>query len=72
MKLLRIAAVLTLMALALIVLSLLTPHPLAIMLAMSVGQGLGTIAFLLYLVVIARDLKRRGVLSTGDVEEDSG
>ncbi len=42
---LRISAVLTLMALALMCWSLLVPTPLPVMVAMSVAQGLGTLAF---------------------------
>jgi hypothetical protein len=59
MKALRFSAVLTLVALALMVWSVLQPTPLPVMLAMSVGQLLGTIAFALYLYVVLRDLRRR-------------
>ena len=55
--LLRISAVLTLVALAMMIWSMLAPTPLPVMLAMTVGQGLGTIAFGLYLYVIIHDLK---------------
>ena len=60
--LLRIAAVLTLLALALMISSLLRPSPLLVILAMSVGQALGTLAFGLYLWVIVADLRRARVL----------
>lgn len=56
--LLRISAVLTLLALALMVWSMLVPTPLPVMLAMTAGQVLGTAAFGLYLFVIVRDLRR--------------
>jgi hypothetical protein len=56
--LLRISALLTLFALVLMVWSLLQPTPLPVMLAMSVGQGIGTIAFGLYGYVIIADLRR--------------
>lgn len=55
---LRVSAVLTLVALALMVWSMLAPTPLPIMLAMTVGQGLGTLAFALYGLVIVQDLRR--------------
>ncbi len=61
-RLLRFSAILTLIALALMVWSMLVPTPLPIMIAMSVGQGLGTLAFGLYGYVIVQDLRtfRRG------------
>ena len=55
---LRVSAVLTLIALALMVWSMLVPTPLPVMLAMTVGQGLGTIAFGLYIVIVVRQLRR--------------
>lgn len=57
-RLLRASAVLTLVALALMVWSMLAPTPLPIMLAMTVGQGIGTLAFGLYGFVIVQDLRR--------------
>lgn len=63
MKLLRIASVLTLLALALIVYSIFVPRPLPVVIAMSVAQAIGTVAFLLYLIVVVRDLRRTKVLS---------
>jgi peptidoglycan/LPS O-acetylase OafA/YrhL len=58
MTLLRIAAVLTLIGLALMVWSMLVPTPLPVMLAMTVGQAIGTAAFGLYLLVVVRELRR--------------
>lgn len=55
---LRVAAVLTLIALGLMVWSMVQPTPLPIMLAMTVAQGLGTLAFALYGVVIVQDILR--------------
>jgi hypothetical protein len=55
---LRISAVLTLVALALMVWSMLVPTPLPVMLAMTVGQGLGTTAFGLYILIVVRQLRR--------------
>ncbi len=56
--LLRIAAVFTLCALALMVWSLLEPTPLPVMVAMSVGQVFGTAAFAAYGYVVLRDVLR--------------
>jgi hypothetical protein len=55
---LRISAVLTLIGLALMAWSMLQPTPLPVMLAMSVGQGIGCMAFGLYLYVVIRDIRR--------------
>lgn len=57
-RLLRWSAGLTLVALALMVWSMLAPTPLPVMIAMTVGQGLGTLAFGAYLYVIIADLRR--------------
>lgn len=54
----RISAMLTLVALALMVWSLLQPTPLPVMVAMSVGQALGTIAFGIFGWVVFKDLTR--------------
>ena len=61
-QLLRFSAVLTLVALVLMVWSMVDPTPLPVMIAMTVGQGLGTLAFGLYGYVIVQDLfaSRRG------------
>ncbi len=59
MTALRVSCVLTLVGLALMVWSLLQPTPLPVMIAMSVGQLVGTTAFAIFLVVIVRDLRRR-------------
>jgi hypothetical protein len=55
---LRVSAVLTLIALALIVWSVLEPTPLPVMLAMTLGQGLGTAAFAIFAVIVFKDLTR--------------
>lgn len=57
-RLLQTSAVLTILALALMVWSMLEPTPLPVMLAMTVGQMLGTLAFALYGLAILRDLRR--------------
>lgn len=55
---LRISAALTLIALALMCWSLLVPTPLPVMVAMSVAQGLGTLAFAIYGFVVFKDITR--------------
>lgn len=56
--LLRWSAVLTLIGLGLMAWSMLKPTPMPIMLAMTAGQGLGTLAFLMYLFVVIQDFRR--------------
>ena len=58
-KLLRVAAIAALVALALICWALFDPRALPIIVALSVGQGIGTLSFLLYLVVVIRDLRKK-------------
>lgn len=58
MTALRVAAVLTLIGLALMTWSMVQPTPLPVMLAMTVGQGIGSAAFALYLYVVVRDVRR--------------
>jgi uncharacterized protein (DUF2062 family) len=58
MKVLRISAVLTIVGLALMVWSMLQPTPLPVMLAMTIGQALGTTAFGLYIYVVVREFRR--------------
>jgi hypothetical protein len=53
-----VSAVLTLIGLALMVWSMLVPTPLPVMLAMSVGQVVGTAAFAIYLVIVVRRLRK--------------
>jgi hypothetical protein len=71
MRFLRLAAFLALAGLAFMVWSLVDPRPIPIMAAMSVGQGLGTLSFLLFVVVVlvdARRASRRVRRNTGDVD----
>lgn len=53
------ACILTLIALGLMAWSLLVPTVWPIMLAMTIAQGLGTLAFALYGYVVFRDMRRR-------------
>jgi hypothetical protein len=48
---------LALVALALIVWSVVDPRPMPVILAMSAGQVLGTLSFVAFLLVVARDLR---------------
>jgi hypothetical protein len=56
-RVLQIACTLALVALALIVWSLLDPRPIPVILAMSLAQGLGTLSFAAFLLVVVRDLR---------------
>jgi hypothetical protein len=58
-RLVAIAAVVALVALGLIVWSILQPHPIPVIVAMSVGQVLGTLSFATYLYVVVRDVLAR-------------
>jgi len=72
-KLVRVGAVLALVGLALFVWSVLDPRPVPVVVAMSVGQGIGTLSFLLYVLAIYLDLRRARVLGNGaDAAEKSG
>jgi len=55
---LRISAVLTLLGLGFMAWSMLVPTPLPVMLAMTVGQGVGMTAFAIYLWIVVRDVRR--------------
>jgi len=56
-RLLRSACLLSLLALGLMVWSVLDPRPLPVILAMSLGQLLGTLSLLLFLLVVVADLR---------------
>ena len=56
-QLVFISGVATLAALALMACSILWPSPLLLVVAMSVGQGLGTLSLALYLLAIVLDLQ---------------
>lgn len=61
MRMLRVSAVCALLALALMVWGVLDPAPIALVVAMSVGQGLGTLSFALYALVVIIDLRHARV-----------
>jgi hypothetical protein len=56
-RILSVACILALAGLCLMVWSLFDPRPLQVVGAMSVGQGFGTLSFVLFLYVVARDLR---------------
>lgn len=56
-KLVFISGVATLVALALMGASIVSPKPLLLVLAMSIGQGIGTLSLALYLLAIVLDLQ---------------
>ncbi len=57
-RLLRIAAAMALLALALMTWSLFDPRPPPVLIAMSVGQAIGTVSFAIYVFVVVGDLRR--------------
>jgi hypothetical protein len=57
--LLRVAAVLSLLALVLMTWSLFDPRPAPVLIALSLGQALGTASFVTYLSIVAWDIRRR-------------
>ncbi len=61
-RLIRTSCLLALASLTLMVWATVQPHPIALVLAMTVGQLLGTLALLGYLVAILLDLRKRGVI----------
>jgi len=56
-QLIRAACVLGLVALPLMVASVVLPNVWTVLIALSVGQAIGTLSFLLYLIAVARDLE---------------
>ncbi len=59
-RLVLISTITTLVALALMVVSIVFPKPLLLVLAMSLGQLFGTLSLALYLLAIALDLQGVG------------
>jgi hypothetical protein len=57
-RVLNIACICGLLALALMVWSLLEPTPMPVLVAMSAGQVLGSLSLLAFLAVVAVDLRR--------------
>jgi hypothetical protein len=65
-KLVTISCVMALIALPLMLWSLVDPRPMPIIVAMSVGQVIGTLSLALYVVAIVLDLRAARVLSKAD------
>jgi peptidoglycan/LPS O-acetylase OafA/YrhL len=63
MPALRLAAACALLALAMMIWGVLDPRPIALVIAMSVGQAVGTLSFALYLLAVFVDLRSAGVFS---------
>jgi len=59
MRVLRFAAVLAIVALGMILWAIHDSGVIPVMISMSVGQGLGTLSLVLYLVVLVTDIRRR-------------
>lgn len=59
-RLVLISAILTLVSLGLMVVSIIVPHPLMLVVAMSLGQLFGTSSLALYLLAIVLDLQGVG------------
>jgi hypothetical protein len=70
-KLVFLAGISTLVALALMVLSILAPKPIYLVIAMSVGQGIGTLSLALYLLAIVLDLQGGGAAYESALEADA-
>jgi len=58
-RLLQLACILSLVSFALIAWGIIVPMPVPVIFAMSMGQGLGTVAVVLFAIVVLRDLKPR-------------
>jgi hypothetical protein len=58
MAILRVASVALLVSLALMAWGILHPRPLPVIVAMSVGQGIGILGAAMFVYVVVRDLRR--------------
>jgi hypothetical protein len=61
---LRWAAWAALVSLCLMAWGVIDPHPISLVVAMTVGQALGTLSFGVYALVVLNDLRRARVLSS--------
>jgi len=60
---LRWAALAGLVSLLLMIWGVVDPHPISLVIAMSVGQALGTAAFAVFCLVVINDLRRARIFS---------
>ncbi len=58
-RLMTYACVLALFALGLIVWGVVDPRPIPVIVAMSVGQVIGTLSFVVFLIVVVTDVRSR-------------
>ena len=70
-RLVFISAIATLVALALMVVSIVAPKPLNLVMAMSLGQFFGTISLAAYLLAIALDLQTGGAAEEEAIEAEA-
>jgi hypothetical protein len=68
--LLRVACGLALVALVLIVAPMFWPTPLPVLVALTVGQALGTASFVAFLVIVAADVGVKRTLRADDDEPE--
>jgi hypothetical protein len=71
-RLVRLACVLGLVALPMMVWSVITPTVWPVLVALSVGQAIGTLSFVLYLVVVIRELGIAARLRGKHARPDAG
>jgi hypothetical protein len=71
-RLLRLAAVLSMVGLAFMIWSLLDPRPIPIMAAMSIGQGIGMLSFAIFLGVVIFDAWRTSKRAPPPSDEEGG
>ncbi len=68
-KLVLVSSIATLGAVGLMVLAIVFPSPLPLVMAMSIGQALGTISLASYLLAIALDLQNSGAGGENELED---
>lgn len=65
-KLIMLAVLLGIPALVMMAVSIVYPHPLMVIGAMSIGQGMGALAFLCYLAAIISEVRRKADSQPGE------
>ncbi|MBI5070572.1 MAG: hypothetical protein HZB56_20275 [Deltaproteobacteria bacterium] len=69
-KLVTLSAIATLVALGMMVVAIVAPKPILLVLAMSVGQGVGLLSLALYLLAIVLDLQAGGAAYEAALESN--